>query len=623
MASLRVRSAVVAGVALVALVGVGAFRLVQAASALRSAERAVDAAEAALEAGQLGPARGALAQAGEHVARANEALQASISLDLLGALPVVDQNLSTLAGSVELVATVVHGGERILAAAAPLESGDGTLQVSLSDGSVPVRSIEEALVEVRALRTVLPVTESLRLSPLVLPPVREAHDEVRAEVLERRRSLDRLDRGLTLLQQLVGAERPTRHLIAVANSAEMRGTGGMVLNYGVLEGRDGTVDLVDFGRVGDLPIRVPVEPDVVDLPEDVRRRWDGFAVTQEWRNATVMADFTSAAPVLEAMYQRATGYPVDGVIQVDPRALASLLAVVGPVDVPEIGTVTSTNVEAFVLHEAYRRFPGVEERSDVLGDVAEATFRRLVDGDFPSVSDLAGAIVDAVDGRHLIAHSGDVDAQEAVRWFGAAGELPPADALDAVHVTVQNVGGNKLDWYLDTAVRVSGRRPATSIGRLRVEVDLRNGAPVGETAPRYIFGPNDGSGAAGTYRGVVSVYLPAGTALAAAAGGPFRVAPTMQTEGGRPVVSAWVDVPAGGTRTIGLDLALAPAGRGTYRMVLVPSPRVRPTTASIDVETEAGARRAEVVLDRTWVLGPPGPTSPSAGAAPVRAWHER
>ena len=43
------------------------------------------------------------------------------------------------------------------------------------------------------------------------------------------------------------------------------------------------------------------------------------------------------------------------------------------------------------------RFPGVEERSDVLGDVAEAAFRRLVEGEIPSLRTLATALVDAVD----------------------------------------------------------------------------------------------------------------------------------------------------------------------------------------------------------------------------------
>lgn len=589
---------------------VGAYRIGQAAQSLRSAESSIDAVVEALADGRIADAKGGLRTAEDSIERANETLRSSLSLTLISPLPVARQNLDSLRNSVELAATVVHGGERILSTADALEGPDGTLEVSLTDGSVPVEAIETARVEVQALLDQLTDVRADEGSAFLLGPTRDARRAVQEEALRRRAELDRVNRGLAIMQELVGADRPRRYLIAVANTAEMRGTGGMMLNYGVLEGNDGTLELGNFGRVEELVIGSSVDPVDAGLPEDYLRRWDGFAVTEEWRNATMAADLPLVAPALELMYRRASGLPADGVIQVDPSGLAAILEAVGPVSVPELGTVDAGNVERLVLNEAYRLFPGVEERTDVLGDVAEAAFRRLVEGEYPSIRDLAEAISEAVDGRHIMVHSSTPSTQSAIRSFGADGSLPSADSLDSVHLTVQNLAGNKLDYYLDTALEIEGSRPGGEPGDWTATITLTNSAPVGETQPRYIFGPLNEEQTAGTYRGAVSLYLPTGSSLLSSSDGEFRLPPALQTEASRPLVSYWIDVPAGESRTVTLDLRLAPVPPGgPYELLLVPSARVRPTVARVDVDTDDGRAAAEVVLDRPWIV--------RAGSAPT------
>ncbi len=238
----------------------------------------------------------------------------------------------------------------------------------------------------------------------------------------------------------------------------------MILNYGVLEGADGTIDLTDFGRIDELGPVGPVPPEL--LPADYLARWAGFDARTRFRQANLAGDFTLVAPTLEAMYTSATDRPVDGVIQVDPQGLAAILEAVGPVTVPEVGEVTSETVVALTLNEAYFRFPDVEERSDVLGDVAEAAFRRLVDGDFPSLRPLAESIVEAVDGRHFVMHSATAAVEEAITAFGADGAYPQIDEVDTVALTAQNLAGNKLDYYLDTDLQLTGERPQGQLGTM-------------------------------------------------------------------------------------------------------------------------------------------------------------
>ena len=605
--------AAVIGLGMIALVVATMVRLLTVASALRDAEGEIESATDEIKEGRIADAVLSLRAAQRAIDSANGHLRTSPELSVLGAVPGIRQNLEAVEDSVQLAASVIHGGQRILDAARDLEGEDGTLQVSLSAGTVDVEDIARAHVEISTLRSQLP-DRVPGTSSLLLPNTRELFERVHEEAVRRQAELDRLDDGLRLLTELVGAERPRRFLLAVANTAEMRGTGGMILNYGVLEGEGGKVELTDFGRVEELDVRIPLDPEAVGLPQDYIARWSGLDVTREWRNATMSADVPLVAPVLEAMFRRATGLPVDGVIQVDPAGLARILEAVGSIELRELGVVDATNVEALVLNEAYIRYPRVEERADVLGDVAEAVFRRLVDGRYPSVRDLAVVIAEAVDGRHVVAHSRTAEVQRVISRFGASGALPEPETLDYLHLTAQNMSGNKLDYYLDTEIEVMGRRPTGDVGSWKVDITLSNTAPAGRTQPRYIFGPYDESHAVGTYRAAVTLYLPFGSSLDSSSDGPYRLAPSLHTEHGRPLVGFWIDVPAGESRTVSLDLRLAPRPpTGDYELLLVPSPRVRPTTASVRVETDGGAAVARVTLDRPWVATDTGPARATPG----------
>lgn len=601
-------------VLLLVTLGGAAVRVAEAVDTLRSAESDIEVASEMLKDGQVGPARDRLVAAEAALTEVSETLHTAPELTALGLLPVVSQNLASIRDSIRVATTVVHGGRLILATADDLQGPDGSLEVSLEEGKVDVETLQAARVHVDDLFVQLTVDTQRSGSPLLLPATRELRDAVFDEADEQRVALDRLQRGLTILDELLGVTRPARTLLAVANTAEMRGSGGMMLNYGVLDGDGGGADLVEFGRVEELPVNVPVEPESVDLPEDFTGRWDGFQPTREWRNATLSGDFTLTAPALLAMYQRASGVVADGVIQVDAHALAAILSVVGPVVVDEVGVVNADNVVALVLNDAYRLFPGVEERSDVLGDVAEAAFTALTEGDYPSVRDLASALVDAVDGRHLLMYSADGAVGSAVSYYGADGSLPAPDAGDYLHLTVQNLSGNKLDYYVDSAVEMTGTREEGRVGEVVVTIRISNDAPVGETQPPYIFGPFDDDQAAGVYRGAVSLYLPTGSTLLESSGSGFRTEPRALTEDGRPLVGYRIDVPAGEQHVAELRLRFPPRDDADYQMELIPSPRVRPTTASIDLDLGEGrAVRSDVVLDVPYLVTP-------AGAVAVRGF---
>jgi hypothetical protein len=587
---------ILAGAALLILVLVTAavVRLVQAERHLVSARRSMLRAEADVRSANVRGAVTELSGAESEITAATNLLYGSREVTLMGVLPVVHQNLQALRSSVALVFTMANGAKGVLETAGPLVGADGRLGVPLRNGALPLGAVTTAARQLDDLATQMPGAANTPKTRVLLGPVASLQRQVYAEAARRRAQFSSLSRALGLLGDMAGANGPRHYLIAAGNAAEMRGTGGMILSYGLLSGTDGRFTLDKFGPVDQIPLPAPA---TLPATPDYVTRFAPYGPTQEWRSANLGADFLSVAPVLEAMYNAATRTRVDGVIQVDSMGVAQLLRGLGPVDVPDVGVVTADNVVPLTLNELYVRFPDRAVRQEYLGTVVEAVFRRLVTGDFPDLRALGSGVNQAVRQRDLMFHT-SVDAdQRAGTQLGADGTLPSTPDFGVL--TVQNFSGNKLDYYLNSHLQLSGtrRRGASTV---QAQIDLENTAPA-NGRPSYIFGPFDPTLRNGQYFGLVSLYLPSGTRLVSSSG-PAASAPVVTSEDGRTVVSFQQSLDAGGRKTVTLVLQLPPRAPGPYQLVLLSPPRVRPTTVAVDLQVGDERLRRSGTLGAPWVI---------------------
>ncbi len=279
---------------------------------------------------------------------------------------------------------------------------------------------------------------------------------------------------------------------------------------------------------------------------------------------------------------------MDGVIQIDSHGLAAILEGVGPVNVEGVGEVNAANAVELTLNQAYLLFPDRDQRQEVLGDVAEATFTRLVNGEYESLRPLGEALIRAADQRHIIIRSASSAVAEPAAFFNADGVLPDPDLVDHALLSVQNFSRNKLDFYVDTSVTITGARPVGQVSTLQVQVTITNPAPAGQEEPEYVFG--DGRFAEpGLYLGVASLYVPTGTTVESATGDTPAV-PRLMVEGGRTVVTWDVGMFGSGSSTVTLLLRFPPRPPGPYQFDLAPLPRVRPTSWNLDLDLGDGTR---------------------------------
>ena len=355
-------------------------------------------------------------------------------------------------------------------------------------------------------------------------------------------------------------EGPQDYLVLAANNAEMRAGSGAFLDVGTATTAGGAVHLNELGPSSQRPL----PPGAVPVSGDLQRNWGWLHPSLDFRNLGLTPQFPVTAPLAAQMWTAQTGQAVDGVLALDVVGLRQLLEASGPVQVGG-QTVTAQTVEQYLLHDQYAGLDGTAaasgDRHDALGALASTVLRQL-QGETSDLKTLASSVSTAVSGRHLMIWSKNPAQQAAWVASGASGGL----TAGATDVSVVNVGGNKLDQYLQVAVDVS-TRPSGAGTAVTMTAKVVNTTPAGQVS--YIAGPFPGNPAPyGEYIGLVAANLPAQATHIVVTGGPLAI---KGGEGPTWLVASSVTIPQGSSTTVVTRYQL-PGRHGT--ITVVPSARV-------------------------------------------------
>lgn len=512
-----------------------------------------------------------LEEAARHLASARSRLRSPIVAPLR-IVPVVgrhiravDRVVATAAGATDVAAEGVSG----LRALTELPLGTGPERISAL----------EALADLMA-RTRGALADLDPGSPdALISPVADAVAEISEERVEAYADLERAEAAT---RALVGVLRgPTPYLLLGANNAEMRAGSGMFLSATTLRFDGGTFHLGDVRPTEELVL----PSGTVQAGSDMVANWPWLEPGRDFRNLALSADFPQSAALAVEMWRHVPGgEAVGGVIAVDVDALRALLRVVGPVEVGGV-TYEVDTIRGQLLREQYQRYEDDREvRRDRLAEVARAVFERLDSGGW-ELDQMATALTESVQGRHLMVWSVDPAPQAAWSGVGADGHLTER----SVAVSLVNRGANKLDSYVDTHLEVTAEPVGSGSTRLQLTYTITNGAPDG--GPTYVIGPNIEGMVAGEYRGIVVVNLPAGSTDVSIDG----VRPTLSGADGPTVtVGGEVVLHRGGTTTVTIAAVLP---RDVEAVTLEASARVPRTTLSLGGEEPSVDRRRSMDLE--------------------------
>jgi Protein of unknown function (DUF4012) len=335
------------------------------------------------------------------------------------------------------------------------------------------------------------------IDPSFLPPgERPGLTRVRQELQTVVTGLDLLLPSLDAVLDVIGLNGPRTYLIEQVNPAELRSGGGFIGTVSLVQAQMGKVTLAKslpveafdycdaIGCVRPRPL--PWQPGYVAPPTELT----GYPLPP-WSRLTAWSledsgffpDFASSAAAARSFARELLGVDVDGVLAVDYYAVAPLLGLTGPIDLPQYKlTLTAANFVDTVV--------GLDLARDYAHkDIIAAGAARLVAGlshlrptDLPRLIEI---VRQQALGRHLQAHFENGAVQRAAGRLGLSDSLNPSGRTDFLLETEDNYGGSKANYFLDRTFRLDLSRSDSALVH-RLTVDLRDAAP----ADRPYIGPH-------------------------------------------------------------------------------------------------------------------------------------
>ena len=375
---------------------------------------------------------------------------------------------------------------------------------------------------------------------------------------------------------LAGADKPRKYLISFQNSAEARGTGGILGAYALIELDKGNLKVLQTGSnaslygisLTEIPITMPAE--------FLKLYGKNPAILQ---NSNLSPHFPYGAQVWLGLWKARYGQQLDGVIAVDPTALSYVLRATGEITLKSGEKITSENVVEETLKNAYERYEKDNDaRKQYLVDIMNATAAKLTKGEYSKIK-MAKALRDGIKANRILIYSTNKDAQEKLAAVKLGGELG-LDVNNEYRTVIQNIDASKLDYYLDRSVEIESKsceKDKQTQVRIRVTNTLKTGVGL---SPYVLTRADKGKPASlvtGAHRFKVFIYGPTNARLVSVSR-ENRTADLggASVERKRPIYVADVDLAPGASEEL-----LANFSGGVGKISFVDQPLVLETKLSI------------------------------------------
>lgn len=577
-------AAVAIAVGTVLAVLVLAVTLFRARNQINDALDLADDAVASFRDGDEVRAREQLADAVDLLGSAEEKTGARW-VDATRLVPVIAQHT-------EAVQTVVTSGLASAEAAQVVLDEVDRDELAIKGGAVnldAIRDIEPAVADLAAATAATRTDLASVRSRWLLGPMRSALDDANDEIDEIADASDRAADAARLAPGMLGGDGPRNHLVLLVTPSELRGSGGLIGNWALIEALDGRLDLQAVGRAQDInDLLVPQDLELTRPVGYVARYAQNQPESEFW-DITLSPHFPDVANVAAQLFEAATDTEVDSVMLVDPEGLAALMELTGPVRIDN-ATMTSDNVARFLLVDQYASFADDDDRTEFLERLVTETFENLLAIDFQDPWDLDEVFGDVVDEDRLVITSLNDEEQILLDRLGVTGSFPtvPEGSADVMGVLTQNGGQNKADAFLERRIGYDALLdPLTGELEGTITVSLTNDL-ANMLLPEAIVGSNDQGLPRGTNRLAVTVYSP--HALVDARLDGVETGMQVIPEFGLNSFNKVLDIGPGETVELEIDVAGQLDVAGRYRLVVPVQPTANPDRIRLRLRGTTGTR---------------------------------
>jgi hypothetical protein len=410
----------------------------------------------------------------------------------------------------------------------------------------------------------LDVIDSNALLPAVAAPLADLRTQVDKVAL----TTATASRAVQLLPPMLGADGQRDYLLLVQNNSEQRATGG-VPTLIRLRAVDGAVQVVETlsagGHLSGLP--KPVLPITAE-----ERALFGNGLGIYMADVTFTPDFPRSGQLARAIWRQQVGGDLDGVLSIDPGALANVLGATGPVRLSDGQELTAKNAAQVLMNTVYLKIIDSAKQDEFFAAAAGSVFQAVMGGQGEPAATVDALAQSAREGR-LMVWSSHKNEQALLSGTVLSGELVGVqDKSPVIGVYLNDGTAAKVGYYLRTdVVATSTQCRADGSQAVNVKVALTSTAPANAASlPAYIASGN--AVPKGQVRTNVLLYAPSGGRVDSVriSRGPQGI--FAQTHNGLAVVGRTVQLKPGESLTLDYDIVTGPGQPG------IPVMRVTPVT---------------------------------------------
>ncbi|HVM34158.1 MAG TPA: DUF4012 domain-containing protein [Actinomycetota bacterium] len=513
-------------------------------SSLQTAADRLENARATFDAEDTAPVEDALSDA---VVAAGSArgLSAHPAFWLARRLPYIGGDVATvdsLADATDLAARAGLAGLQAIEAAGS-EEGASLAAAVYRDGVVNLRAVARADPKVReAARLLAQAEERIASAPGArFNRIQAALEQAEAAIAG---AAETAEKGVAVIDALPGllAQGGVKeYFLAFQSPSEVRGSGGFAGVYGILTAEDGRLTMGEVAPISALGIARPP----VDAPGWFHDLYRDAGALIDPRQANYSPNFPVVSEVWLEMYERKTGQRLDGVVGMDPVALAELTEGTGPIKAPGLDRqVGPDNAVDTLLYDSYVEFDDPRAQQAYLGKLIEAFWARLGSGRVDAQA-FASGLADSANTGHFKIYATDKGDQGALVRVGASGDYTTYGGnLQLIYAN--NAAANKIDFFMHRTIETDIRLNDDGSASVTTRVTLANKAP-SDAPDSLVFGPGIEGDEAGLNAMVIYALLPEGSQLRRFSINGERRLPAQGREDEHPVAYDVAEVPAGNT----------------------------------------------------------------------------
>ena len=289
--------------------------------------------------------------------------------------------------------------------------------------------------------------------------------------------------ALPVLPEIAGVESAQRYLVAFQNTAEARGTGGIIGAFAII-----TVESGDFTveKVGTNAVLQSLQEIPITMPEEFVKIYRSDPAI--WQNSNLSPHFPYGAQIWLALWKQQFNEKLDGVITLDPIVLQSLLRLTGPVQVRG-REISENNVVAETLSDAYLRYEDDNlGRKEYLVEIIEAV-AQAIEAHPLSIRRVIIEMISPLLEHRILVYSANPTLQKTLELSPLSGVMSMKPSHE-FRLVIQNTAGNKMDYYIDRTLRLSSK---SCRGKKITEAEftITNSAKPDSYLPAYVKGRLD------------------------------------------------------------------------------------------------------------------------------------